>query len=43
MCLPFISIRLWQPISENETEVCSWFAVDSAAPDEYKKTPTRPI
>jgi hypothetical protein len=35
--LPFISIRLWQPISENETEVCSWFAVDSAAPPEYKK------
>ncbi|BBZ14248.1 aromatic ring-hydroxylating dioxygenase subunit alpha [Mycobacterium branderi] len=34
--LPFISIRLWQPISENETEVCSWFAVDSAAPPEYK-------
>ncbi|MGH3633701.1 Rieske 2Fe-2S domain-containing protein [Mycobacterium sp.] len=35
--VPFISIRLWQPISENETEVCSWFAVDSAAPPEYKK------
>ena len=35
--LPFISIRLWQPISENETEVCSWFAVDSAAPPEYKE------
>ena len=35
--LPFISIRLWQPISENETEVCSWFAVDSAAPDRFKK------
>ena len=35
--LPFISIRLWQPISANETEVCSWFAVDSAAPAEYKK------
>jgi phthalate 3,4-dioxygenase subunit alpha len=35
--LPFISIRTWQPISENETEVCSWFAVDSAAPDQYKK------
>lgn len=35
--LPFISIRLWQPISENETEVCSWFAVDSAAPEDFKK------
>ena len=35
--LPFISIRLWQPISKNETEVYSWFAVDSAAPPEYKK------
>jgi phenylpropionate dioxygenase-like ring-hydroxylating dioxygenase large terminal subunit len=35
--LPFISIRLWQPISENETEVCSWFGVDSAAPPQYKK------
>ena len=35
--LPFISIRQWQPISEHETEVCSWFAVDSAAPDEFKK------
>jgi phenylpropionate dioxygenase-like ring-hydroxylating dioxygenase large terminal subunit len=34
--VPFISIRLWQPISENESEVCSWFAVDSAAPSEYK-------
>ncbi len=34
--LPFISIRLWQPISENETDVCSWFAVDSAAPPQYK-------
>lgn len=35
--LPFISIRLWQPISQNETEVCSWFAVDSAAPPQYKQ------
>lgn len=34
---PFISIRLWQPISENETEVCSWFAVDAAAPEEFKE------
>jgi phthalate 3,4-dioxygenase alpha subunit len=35
--LPFISIRMWQPISENETEVYSWFAVDSAASEDYKK------
>ena len=35
--LPFISIRLWQPISANETEVCSWFAVDAAAPPQYKR------
>jgi phenylpropionate dioxygenase-like ring-hydroxylating dioxygenase large terminal subunit len=35
--LPFISIRQWQPISEHETEVSSWFAVDSAAPDDFKR------
>lgn len=35
--LPFISIRMWQPINEHETEVYSWFAVDSAAPEDYKK------
>ncbi|WP_413542578.1 Rieske 2Fe-2S domain-containing protein [Citricoccus nitrophenolicus] len=34
--LPFISIRVWQPISENETEVLSWFAVDKNASEEYK-------
>jgi len=34
--LPFISIRQWQPISENETEVLSWFAVDKEAPEEFK-------
>ncbi|MDP9888711.1 aromatic ring-hydroxylating dioxygenase subunit alpha [Arthrobacter sp. FW306-05-C] len=34
--LPFISIRQWQPISENETEVLSWFAVDKNASEEYK-------
>jgi phenylpropionate dioxygenase-like ring-hydroxylating dioxygenase large terminal subunit len=34
--LPFISLRQWQPISENETEVLSWFAVDAQAPDEFK-------
>jgi len=35
--LPFISIRQWQPVSENETEVLSWFAVDAGAPAEFKK------
>ncbi|AGZ52980.1 Rieske 2Fe-2S domain-containing protein [Mycobacterium kansasii] len=35
--VPFISIRTWQPINEHETEVYSWFAVDSAASDTYKK------
>jgi phenylpropionate dioxygenase-like ring-hydroxylating dioxygenase large terminal subunit len=34
--LPFISVRQWQPISANETEVLSWFAVDAEAPEEYK-------
>lgn len=34
--VPFISIRQWQPISENETEVLSWFAVDKNASEEYK-------
>ncbi|WOP17418.1 aromatic ring-hydroxylating dioxygenase subunit alpha [Raineyella sp. LH-20] len=35
--LPFVSLRQWQPISENETEVLSWFLVDKNAPEEYKK------
>lgn len=35
--LPFISIRQWQPISEDETEVLSWFAVDAEAPEEFKE------
>lgn len=34
--LPFISIRQWQPISVDETEVLSWFAVDAEAPEEFK-------
>ena len=34
--LPFISIRTWLPISEDETEVYSWFAVDAEAPEEFK-------
>ncbi|WP_158019050.1 Rieske 2Fe-2S domain-containing protein [Mycobacterium basiliense] len=39
--LPFISIRQWQPISQNETEVCSWFAVDAAAPEQFKQNSYR--
>ena len=35
--VPFISLRLWQPISATETEVYSWFAVDCNAPDWYKE------
>jgi phenylpropionate dioxygenase-like ring-hydroxylating dioxygenase large terminal subunit len=34
---PFISLRQWQPVSERETEVLSWFAVDAAAPDDFKR------
>ncbi|UGS35322.1 Rieske 2Fe-2S domain-containing protein [Capillimicrobium parvum] len=36
LVVPFISIRLWQPVSATETEVYSWFAVDRQAPDWYK-------
>jgi phenylpropionate dioxygenase-like ring-hydroxylating dioxygenase large terminal subunit len=34
--LPFITLRQWQPISEDETEVLSWFAVDKEAPEQFK-------
>jgi phthalate 3,4-dioxygenase alpha subunit len=34
---PFISLRQWQPVSESETEVLSWYAVDANAPDYYKE------
>ena len=34
--VPFVSVRLWQPISATETECCSWFAVDAEAPEEFK-------
>jgi phthalate 3,4-dioxygenase alpha subunit len=33
---PFISIRLWQPVSATRTEICSWFAVDKGAPQWFK-------
>lgn len=35
--VPFISIRLWQPLGPTETEVSSWFAVDRNAPSWYKE------
>jgi phenylpropionate dioxygenase-like ring-hydroxylating dioxygenase large terminal subunit len=35
--MPFISLRQWQPISERETEVLSWFAVDASAPESFKR------
>ncbi len=35
--VPFISLRQWQPVSECETEVLSWFAVDASAPEEFKR------
>ena len=35
--LPFISIRQWQPIGPDETEVLSWFAVDKEAPEKFKE------
>jgi phenylpropionate dioxygenase-like ring-hydroxylating dioxygenase large terminal subunit len=34
---PFISIRQWQPVSERETEVLSWFVVDASAPEYFKR------
>lgn len=34
--LPFISLRQWQPIGPDETEILSWFAVDAEAPEEFK-------
>lgn len=36
LVVPFVSLRLWQPVSATETEVLSWFAVDREAPDWYK-------
>ncbi len=34
--LPFITLRQWQPIAEDETEILSWFAVDAQAPEQFK-------
>lgn len=35
--VPFISLRQWQPVSADETEVLSWFAVDRNAPQRFKE------
>ena len=35
--LPFISLRQWQPVWPDETEVLSWFAVDADAPEQFKE------
>jgi hypothetical protein len=34
---PFTTMRVWQPISESETEILSWFLVDRDAEPEFKK------
>jgi phenylpropionate dioxygenase-like ring-hydroxylating dioxygenase large terminal subunit len=34
---PFISLRLFQPVSAGETEILSWFAVDALAPEDFKE------
>jgi phenylpropionate dioxygenase-like ring-hydroxylating dioxygenase large terminal subunit len=34
--VPFITLRQWQPISHDETEILSWFAVDAEAPEQLK-------
>ena len=39
--VPFVSVRLWQPISATETECLSWFAVDASAPDDFKEASYR--
>ncbi len=36
LVVPFISLRVWQPVTATETEVLSWFVVDRAAPEWYK-------
>jgi len=35
--LPFISLRQWQPVGPDETEVLSWFCVDREAPQRFKE------
>jgi len=41
LVVPFISVRLWQPVSATQTEVFSWFVVDRAAPDWFKAASNR--
>lgn len=41
LIVPFISLRLWQPVGPTETEVLSWFVVDSQAPDWFKEASNR--
>lgn len=33
----FISLRVWQPIAPDRTEICSWHLVERDAPEEYKR------
>lgn len=33
----FLSLRVWQPIAPDRTEICSWFLVESDAPQEFKE------
>ena len=33
---PFTTVRLWQPVSTEETEAISWFVVDKCASEEFK-------
>lgn len=37
LVVPFISVRLWQPVSAGETEIHSWFGVDRDAPGWFKE------
>jgi nitrite reductase/ring-hydroxylating ferredoxin subunit len=32
-----LSLRAWQPIAVDRTEICSWFLVEKDAPDEFKE------
>lgn len=38
---PFVSIRLWQPLSSTQTEIFSWFLVDRSAPEWFKEASFR--
>jgi hypothetical protein len=32
-----LSLRAWQPVSVDRTEICSWFLVEKDTPDEFKE------